>query len=129
MRKQQSFTPYMWTTQRTVSEISRQSATVALGAASIRPSPTEVTIRLPALAPPVRGEQGTEGRGGGRKGVSPTEEITFDLFGAVGDFNDVVTSGDWTEKVHVTVLSVNACQGLSGNDVLEKARCSSRVTF
>lgn len=72
------------------------------------------------------------GNGGTRAGgerESPAEEITFDLFGAVEDFNDAVTSGDWTEKVHVTVLSVNACQGLSGNDVLEKAQCGSRVTF
>lgn len=61
-------------------------------------------------------------RAHGGKGESPAEEITFDLFGAIEDFNDAVTSGDRTEKVHVTALSVNACQELSGNDVLEKVR-------
>lgn len=45
--------------------------------------------------------KGTSGYGG--QGTSPTEEITFDLFGAK-DFNDAVTSGCGysTEKVHVT---------------------------
>lgn len=64
------------------------------------------------------GEQGSAERRAGEEGTSPTEEITFDLFGGIEDFNDA-TSGD-TEKVHVTVLSVNACQGLSKNDVSEK---------
>lgn len=39
----------------------------------------------------------------GREGTSPTEEITFDLFGAIEDFNDALTSGDSTEKVRVEV--------------------------
>jgi hypothetical protein len=46
-----------------------------------------------------RGEQGTAGGRAGGTRTSPTEEITFDLFGGIEDFNDAVTSGDRTEKV------------------------------
>lgn len=42
-------------------------------------------------------------RDAGARGTSPTEEITFDLFGAIEDFNDALTSGDSTEKVRVEV--------------------------
>lgn len=55
------------------------------------------------------------GKGGGRdKGVS--EEITFDLFGAIEDFNDTLASGEIEKSARQ--LSVNACQGLRRNDVL-----------
>lgn len=71
---------------------------------------------------------GTPGEATGARGTSPTEEITFDLFGVIEDFNDAVTSGDRIEKVNVTALSVNACQELR-NDVLEKVTLWLRVTY
>lgn len=59
------------------------------------------------------------GEWGGPKGDF---KITFDLFGAIEDFNDALTSVDRTEKA----VSLNACQGLG---VIEKVEVGLRVTF